>query len=76
MRMLGYNSPELKDKNPEIKAKAIEAKELFKEMVLNKVVDIECGKFDAFGRILGTIKLDDKDINKIMLDKYGPYIKK
>lgn len=72
IRMLGYNSPELKphlniDNRDEIIKKAILAKEHITTLILNKVVHIICDDFDNFGRILATVYYNDICINEHML---------
>lgn len=77
IRMLGYNSPELKphldikDRDIIIKeAKA--AKEYITTLLLNKVVNIICDDFDNFGRILATVYCDNLCVNEHMLQMgYG-----
>lgn len=72
VRMLGYNAPEMKPGRDvkgreEIVKKAVVAKNRLIELILNKTVYLICEKFDDFGRILGTINLDDVCINDLML---------
>lgn len=79
VRMLGYNCPEIKDKDPEKKKEAKIAKELFASLVLNKIVTLECDKFDKYGRVLGKIIVkgengEDIDVNELMIQKYGKYM--
>jgi endonuclease YncB( thermonuclease family) len=74
VRMIGYNCPEIKDKDLEKKHQAKIAKELFSSLVLNKIVSLECGEFDKYGRVLGRIKVGDIDVNKLMTEKYGKYM--
>lgn len=79
IRMLGYNSPEMKphldipeEEREIIKQKAKLAKDRLEELTLNKIVYLYCHDYDNFGRILGEIKLDPKDnttVNQIMLDE-------
>lgn len=77
VRMLGYDSAEITGKNrsDEQKRAAILAREALTAMVFNdrQLVKISCGKFDAFGRLLGTIYLlDGTDVNQYMVDnRYG-----
>ena len=79
-RMFGYESPEMKPKlnNPDrvkIKAAAAEAKKALMGKVENKTVDIVCGKFEKYGRVLITVYADGENINEWMLaNNYGvPY---
>jgi micrococcal nuclease len=60
IRMEGYDSPEIKpsleNKNREKEKKeAQKAKEELEKYVLNKVVLLHCGKWDKYGRLLGTL---------------------
>ena len=78
IRMLGYNSPEIRTRDAEEKKKGYAAKARITELLLDKVVYLECGEFDKYGRILGTIRLneaDNKTVNQMMIDEgYGvPY---
>ncbi len=63
IRMEGYDSPEMKpplsqeNRDKEIKA-ANKAKEELQNLVLNKIVDLECGKWDKYGRLLAKIYVD------------------
>ena len=84
IRMLLYNSPEMKpvkkdadgnvipeEERQQIIAKAKAAKHRLEELTLNKIGILTCHKFDAFGRILGMIQIQgmDKTVNQIMLDE-------
>lgn len=76
VRMYGYNSQELRDKNIECKNEAQSARDRLADLILNKIVYLYCYDFDKYGRILGTIRFNDNDkeksVNQIMLDeKYG-----
>ena len=65
IRMEGYDSPEMKpllttiNRNKEIE-NAIKAKEALEKLVLNKIVILECGKWDKYGRLLGKIYVKNK----------------
>jgi hypothetical protein len=79
VRLLGYNSAEIKQKKItpeeiriEQKRLAVNAKNRLTDLLLNKIVYLYCSKFDDFGRILGIIKLDPKDqksVNQIMFEE-------
>lgn len=85
IRMYGYDSPEMRPskKIPEaeriiIKQNALLAKKRIEELILDKCVYLYCMEFDKYGRLLGNIKLNQKDektINDIMINEgYGsPY---
>ena len=74
-RCLGYDSPEIKplksiNNRDEVIKSAKEAKEKFKELTKwdTELVFIKFGKFDKYGRILGTVYNNDNlDINEEMI---------
>lgn len=70
IRMYGYNSHEMTSRNPVLKKKAIDAKNRITELLLNKVVYLECKHFGKYGRIVGIIKInlsDNESVNDLML---------
>jgi micrococcal nuclease len=76
VRMEGYDSPEMKpsleNKNREKEKKeAQKAKEELEKYVLNKIVLLHCGKWDKYGRLLGTIftsvNSTNVNINELMI---------
>lgn len=74
IRMYGYNSPEIRTKIKKEKLNAIKARDRLSELVLNKIVYLECMDFDKYGRILGKLKFSENGqyINDIMLNEgYG-----
>jgi hypothetical protein len=77
VRMLGYNSPEMRPRKTAFMRKRIVknaniAKNALASMVLNKEVVLYCSDFDSFGRILGTIYIDDTNVNNYMINHgYG-----
>ena len=83
VRMYGYDAPEMKpsrlDPNrDEIKRKAIHSKRMLQKRILNKIVKLQCGEWDKYGRLLGTIYIKntffskEENINDWMLNNnYG-----
>ena len=72
IRLLGIDSAEIRTKDKTQKELAIKAKNRITELILNKIVYVECDKFDSFGRVLGVIRInknDSKSINDIMLEE-------
>jgi endonuclease YncB( thermonuclease family) len=67
--MLHYNSVEIKSKNPEEKAKAIEARDYLRSLILDKIVEIEISNIDKYGRLLGVVCCNGRNINNLMLEK-------
>ena len=82
IRMNGYDCPEMRpskklENRDEIKKNAIISRDFLKSKVMNEnqLVYIKCGDFDKYGRLLGTIYInenDDKSINDLMIEnKHG-----
>lgn len=78
VRLLGIDTPEMKppksQKNREKEIReAKKAKDFLENLVLNKVITIECGDWDKYGRLLGTLyknKFCGKiNINKLLLSE-------
>jgi micrococcal nuclease len=68
IRMEGYDSPEIKpsldiSNREKVKKEAQQSKEALEKHVLHKIVTLHCGKWDKYGRLLGTIYVDDDRIN-------------
>jgi endonuclease YncB( thermonuclease family) len=80
IRMLGYNSHEMRvsTNNPErdtIKNLAIAERDFLRELIFNEnqLVYILCDGFDKYGRLLGTVYLNEKDtvsVNQLMIDNH------
>lgn len=83
IRMLGYDSPEMKpslqkeNREAEIESAKI-AKQALKDQIDNQIVILHCDKFDKYGRLLGTIYTTGSyckhslNINQWMIDNgYG-----
>ena len=51
-RIKGVDTPELRTKNKKEKEYGLLVRDKLKEKILNKVVWIECGDFDKYGRLL------------------------
>lgn len=76
IRMLGYDSPELKSKNPEERRSAQIAKEALENRIKGKLlrVEIDTQKKDKYGRIIATLYDDLGNINQWMMNEgYGYY---
>jgi micrococcal nuclease len=55
-RIIGVDTPELRTKNKDEKKYGIHVRDKLREKILNKVVMVECGDFDKYGRLLIDIK--------------------
>nr|QFG74086.1 MAG: hypothetical protein [Megaviridae environmental sample] len=84
IRMLGYDSPEMKpplnqENRLEEKRQALIARNALANKIMNRIVKLECGHWDKYGRLLGVIYTSGlcgkMNVNQWMLDNsYGyPY---
>lgn len=75
VRMLGYDSPEMKPRlmapnRDEIKRRAVAARDALRGLCLNRLVTAQCGKWDKYGRLLATIYTDTGvNVNAWMLEQ-------
>ena len=71
-RLIGIDSAEIRTSNMKEKAHAIKARDYLSDLILNKLISIQCGKFDKYGRLLITIFYNDENINeKLVTLKYA-----
>lgn len=71
-RIYGIDTAEIKTKNPEEKKAGLAAKDFLKNIILEKIVTIECLDFDKYGRLLINLFYNDKNIMKLMIENnYG-----
>ncbi len=71
-RMIGYNSAEIRGGSEAEKTQAQICKKALSDMILNKIVTLDLGEFDKYGRPLVTVHLGDIDVNKWMVEHdYG-----
>ena len=74
VRMLGYDSPEMKPPlNTPNRVNVVESAKVAKleleKLILNKIVQIDCGDWDKYGRLLGKIYVGHKMcVNDYMLE--------
>ena len=59
-RIIGIDTPELRTKNLEEKELGYKARDFLRELVLNKVVQLKCHKFDKYGRLLVDVVIDNE----------------
>jgi micrococcal nuclease len=69
VRLLRVNTPELTDKDPAVRQKALEAKQFVINTVLNKKVVIRSEKSDSFGRFLAEVYYLDGEVQKNLSDE-------
>jgi len=76
IRIIGIDTPELKSKNANEKKAAIEARDFIRNLILDKIIMVECLDFDKYGRLLGELYIDDNTsltslypLSKLMIEK-------
>lgn len=70
IRIIGIDCPEMKDKRPEIKAKAQEAKQYtVKRLREGKVIELVDMQRDKYFRILASVRIDGKDLAQELIAK-------
>lgn len=62
VRIANIDCPEIRTRNAEDKALGFQAKARVEELTLDKLVSVDLGEFDKFGRLLGKIYTAD-DVN-------------
>lgn len=70
VRLNGIDTPEMKDKDPEIKQRAKNAQAFLSSQILNRVVRLENVTLEKYGRLLAEVYLDDVHINQLMIENH------
>jgi micrococcal nuclease len=71
IRMMGIDTPEIKSKNTYEKQLAVKARDFLRNLILDKIIIIECLDFDKYGRLLGNLFIEgnEKSISNMMIEK-------
>ena len=75
-RLTGIDTPELRTRNKTEKKFGYIVRNTLREKILNKMVIVECGEFDKYGRLLGTLFLQETDlisVNDMMIQQGHGY---
>lgn len=67
-RLDGIDTPELKTKNEDEKKLGYEVKDILVEKIKDKIIDVECGEFDKYGRLLIKVFYENECINDWLID--------
>ena len=67
-RLTGVDTPELRTSNKKEKAFGYVVRDLLREKILNKVVQVECDDLDKYGRLLTVIYMDGVNVNQWLID--------
>jgi len=71
VRLSGVDTPELRDSDPVMKAKAYEAKDFVRELLINAkeiIIKTEKDKTGKYGRYLATVYYDGTNLNQQLVD--------
>lgn len=71
IRMLGYDTPEMKGEHRDL---GVKARDALREKILNKIVYVVCGGSDKYGRILATIYQVDSNSLEISSESVNDFI--
>jgi len=69
VRLAGINTPEIRNKNLEEKKMGLDARDYVKSKILQKIINIKCGEFDKYGRLLGVVYIDGMSLNDDLIEK-------
>lgn len=61
-RLLGVDAAEKRTKNLEEKEHALKGQKRVSSLILDQIIWVECGDWDKYGRLLGTIYLNEDDV--------------
>jgi len=71
IRLSGIDTPEMKSKNVNEKQAAVASRDFLRNLILDKIIIVECGNFDKYGRLLGELYLEGNPVSlsKQMIEK-------
>ena len=70
IRLYGIDSPEIKTKNKREKEEAIKSRDFLRKKILHKKVHIKEPFYEKYGRICGTVYLNNVNICNQMINKH------
>ena len=66
-RINGIDTPEIRTRSKLEKEMGYKARDFLREKNIKKMVEIHCGEFDKYGRLLVNIKLDNQDMSELLI---------
>ncbi len=69
LRLLGVNTPEIRTKDPDEKARAIIARDRVRELCLDRAVVIITSKKGKYGRWLSSVSIDGQDLAELLISE-------
>lgn len=71
-RLSGIDTPEIRTKNTNEKKYGLLVRDKLREKILNKIVTVNCLKFDKYGRLLVRLNIDNECVNDWLIEnKYA-----
>ena len=67
-RIEGVDTPELRTRNKKEKAMGIKVRDELRKKILDKMVQVKCGEFDKYGRLLVDILIDNTSVTKWLIE--------
>lgn len=68
VRLAGIDCPELKSKNPDERAAAVHARDMLRQRVMDKIVELRNVKYDKYGRLLADVMLHGQSMSAWLLE--------
>jgi len=66
-RISNVDTPELRTNNQEEKKKGYEVRDKLRELILDKIVQLDCHEFDKYGRLLVDITMDETRVDEWLI---------
>ena len=66
-RISNVDTPELRTKNEEEKKKGYEVRDKLRELIADKIVQLDCHEFDKYGRLLVDIKINETRVDEWLI---------
>tara|TARA_Y100000816_G_scaffold287679_1_gene270840 strand:+ start:751 stop:1152 length:402 start_codon:yes stop_codon:yes gene_type:complete len=66
-RLNGVDTPEIRTRNLKEKEMGLKVRDLLRDKILNKVVTLNCGELDKYGRLLVDINYESENINQWLI---------
>jgi endonuclease YncB( thermonuclease family) len=72
-RLEEIDSAEIKSKDKAEQEHAIKSRDYLQGLILDKIINVRCGKFDKYGRLLVYISIDGLEINEHLVKEGYAY---
>lgn len=68
-RIDGIDTPEVRTRNLKEKEHGYKARDRLRGLILHKEVDLVCGDFDKYGRVLVGVFIDGRNVTDILIEE-------